>query len=175
MRITNKQNYICVSELKSFSEFAEKYDQISDNFAVLFTIEEEIQYTSQEKEFLLNLPFITVIAGNNLSCMSLDFLMLFDVRLSDNEYIIDNDKIIDNERFCILFGKKANIIRKTENSDYDSYFSKLFKDKSVSNIKSLVKCLVTARSGDLQKVFYEESVNFYTMIKEKVEDNSDGN
>ena len=117
--------------------------------------------------------------------------MCFDIRLSDSDYFITQEifKDINIDRYRLLCGRtdtyrlisnfrsknapdyRTKLVKKTEGIDsVKKYCETLFKDKSDFEINCILKCLTAARTGNIQTVFRQESVNFYEMIRQKVQD-----
>ena len=181
-------NYILVKDINSIKEL--KSVDTSDVAAVLIVADAEFQTDAADKEYISNCNYITILYGSDLSSFSSDFIMLFDIRLSGRCYYINAEDFnkIDINRYRLLCGEtdtyrlvssfsskknasyKTRLTKKAESLDHaKNYCQTLFKEKSSSEISCLLKCLITARTGNLEMVFRQESVNFYEMVRQKVQ------
>ena len=185
------ENYAIVNDIVSVKEIESLgYNENTDVAAVVICCDKEFQIDEADKNYLKNGRFLTFIYSPDFSSFSAEFLMHFDMRLSGNEYFINPEifKEININRYRLLCGEKdtynlisyfteknasvykSKLVRNVGSiDDVKKYCEILFKDKTHSEINCLVKCLTTARTGDIQSVFGQESVNFYEMIRQKVQ------
>lgn len=182
------ENCILVRDINSIKELMSV--DSSGIAAFVITTENEFQIDDADREYLSSCCYITMLYSNNLSSFSADFIMAFDIRLSENDYYItsENFKKLNINRYRLLCGEtdtyqlisslsskksadyKTRLIKHAGSiEDVKSYCQSLFKEKTSSEINCLLKCLTAARTGNLEAVFGQESVNFYEMVKQKVQ------
>lgn len=186
------KNYMIVSSIDSMGQLMScSIPEKKDIAAVVINTDAEFQINEDGKKYLENSGFLTILYSTDFSKFSVDFLMCFDIRLSDSDYFITQEifKDINIDRYRLLCGRtdtyrlisnfrsknapdyKTKLVKKTEGIDsVKKYCETLFKDKSDFEINCILKCLTAARTGNIQTVFRQESVNFYEMIRQKVQD-----
>lgn len=186
------ENYMIVSGIDSMEHLMSCSIPEGKNIAaVVINTDEEFQIDEIGKKYLDDSGFVTILYSTDFSAFSAEFLMCFDIRLSDCDYFITQEifKNINTDRYRLLCGRtdtyklisnfrsknapdyRTKLVKKTEGIDsVKKYCETLFKDKSSFEINCILKCLTAARTGNIQTVFRQESVNFYEMIRQKVQD-----
>lgn len=185
MKIEKKNNYLCISDINDFSEAAAACSEYSSQefSAVVFCTDNNFELSDEEKEALISIPMISAVYKKDISSVSLNSLMVFDLRFSDSVFSLNenNSANADKERFALLFGKsRLSALDTPSGSDIefisvyaesaDEYFSRIFKDKSSVQISALAECLTAVRTGNTEKGFEKESLNFFKLIKEKIKE-----
>ncbi|MGN0593633.1 MAG: hypothetical protein ACI4I6_00610 [Hominimerdicola sp.] len=151
-------------------------------------------------EFFSELPVLTIIADTALEKTELAALLLFDIRLGCSDYVICKDTVLSakqKSQYEILCGEKAllkylsfadseteeslvtNLVRVLPQSanfheEVNTYVESLLEGKSSFQIKAVISCFVQARKGDSMRILYEESRQFYRLMKAKMEESANG-
>lgn len=185
MNIEKKNNYIFISEIDDFSEAAAACAGYNNQevSAVVFSTEKEFSLSDDQKKLIEKIPMITAVNIKNISSVSLDSLMAFDLRFSENIFTLNQDNAgnADREKFAVLFGKSRSAdlcsadgteleYVSVNSESCDEYFERIFKDKTSVQISAITECLTAVRTGDTEKGFEKESSNFFNLIKEKTKE-----
>ena len=99
------ENCILVRDINSIKELMSV--DSSGIAAFVITTENEFQIDDADREYLSSCCYITMLYSNNLSSFSADFIMAFDIRLSENDYYItsENFKKLNINRYRLLCGE----------------------------------------------------------------------
>lgn len=185
MIIEKKNNYLCISEIEDFSEAVTACTEYSDKdfSAVVFCIQKSFELSNEQKDQLISLPVITAVFKKDLSDVSLNSLITFDLRFSETVFKLteENVKNTSKDRFEIIFGKHRDTALgsapgtelefvSVNSESCDEYFTRIFKDKNSVQIGALAECLTAVRTGNTEKGFEKESSNFFRLIKEKIKE-----
>lgn len=186
MTITKKDKYLYIAEADNLNDAVEaSLKEIDEDvFAVVYCVDGKTVFTPETEKALAELPVISAAYSPELSVFSPEILMCFDLRFSDTVFTADMQTAerVNSERFGLLFGynrknKLEECLKKgfgmieldyfsVSSESTDDYFTRIFREKSNSQLKALTECLVTLRSGIQENSFIKESENFYKLIKD---------
>ncbi len=133
------------------------------------------------------LSAVKIIAGENFNSISPELMMMFDIRLGNDEYKWDNSICTEDfvynfdDRMKLLFGESASYI--SERSDIivrtpfgsnensfdeflEKYFNKMIGEKSRKQLDAIKQCMSHVDSCDFDEtaLFKEESFCFSSLI-----------
>lgn len=205
MRIETNNIYTIISDFDSLVQlYAER--SIWEKFSpvVIFMTDKLCEVSENDlknihmQSFFRNLSILTVFASENIQQYPIDFLLLFDMRLSYKQYIFSgNESITDNalafykiscgesayynlKKFLesdkkIPFESRLSVLVSNEvpfSESVKQYIEKIFYEKTPMQINGIVSCLTAMRNGNIQKSLEEESHYFYKLIKSKSEESN---
>lgn len=190
MIIHNKNVFTEIKDCRTLNELYSSREQLSDAIVVLVHGDGMADELSAEAaEWLMKVPFAVIFAAEKISGFSYEFLSLFDVRLSMENYPASAVKA--DERYRVLCGDTAyyavcsgdcadapnfvTVIGGEENfSDEASVWTeKICGGKTPTQLKVLVNCLTAIRRSGIDAVLSAESEGFYELMAQKTEDKSD--
>lgn len=185
MKLTSNNGWLKVELQSSFQELLQEGSKISDT-SILLLMADGVSddMDAKTRESLLNAPFLTVFAAENLNQYSYQTLSAFDVRLASEQY--SAEKVQLDERYRLLCGETAydrmchancefaeNFVTIPEMEDgfangVFAYMNTLCKEKSDEQLAILVGCIRAAQSGRAA-VLKAESEGFYRLMQQKTE------
>lgn len=186
----NNDLFIQIKDCKDLRELYENKDNIGNASVVLINADNMADdVCSEAAEWLSDAPFITVFAAENIKRFSYEMLSLFDIRLGGEEYPAAKAKADDKYRllcgsaayYALLSGTSetalnfVTVLTSYEGFDsaVESYIEKICKDKTASQLRVLISCLVSARKCGIESVLSAESEGFYELMSQKTEDKAD--
>lgn len=204
MKLETCNRYTIISD---FNSLAQLYDERntwvkSSSSIIVFRaddlceISEEDLKNIQILSFFHNLLAITVFAAENIQKYPVDFLLLFDMRLSDKSYIFSGNENISDDALAFYknscgetaYYKLKKFLESDKKNPFESslsvtvsseipfdkaveqYIEKILYEKTPLQISAVVSCLIAMRNGNAEKSLAEESHYFYKLIKNKSEE-----
>lgn len=205
MRIKNTGVYTIISDFDSLAQLYAECSTLEKISPVVIFMADKLYEVSENdlnnteiQSFFRNLPMITVIATENIQQYPIDFLLLFDMRLSNKQYIFSgNENISDStlSSYKISCGENAYYNLKmflesdkkipfesslsimisdefTFDESVEQYIEKILFERTPLQINGIVSCLTAMRNGNTEKSLEEESYYFYKLIESKSEESN---
>lgn len=190
MKTIKTGSIVGYSEISDASEFISDIRVAKAPIVVLFT-NFLTELSAADIEILKNCAVLTVIAGENLSAIPNDILAKFDLRITETRTPITNADSMDNFACAAICGENS-AYKYSQGGDISNdfftilsgekdfrekamqYLESLAKDKDDFQLYSLATCFRAARSGSMETVFEQESMQFYRLMQRKSKEASNG-